>query len=220
MYKANPFINGEDRKGRKFTASFSGGKDSMLAIYRCINAGMTPISMMTTCPDDANASWFHKIPEAVLFELSRSVSIPLTLIKTSGEDYNKNFEAALLQALSDGAEFAVFGDIDIDEHLTWCCDRCKAVGIMPYFPLWQEDRKKIVHEFVDCGFKAKILQARHEKLKDGFIGEILTDELLEKIAASGADICGENGEYHTLVIDGPIFSFPLSNLDTKEKSYD
>jgi len=188
-----------------FIASYSGGKDSILAIYRAVRQCYRPVALITTYNTDKNRSWFHGIPEAVLQSVSDSLGIPVWLIKTAGEEYAQNFEKTLLQAKELGAEICVFGDIDIEDHHHWCSERCRNTGIEPLFPLWGEDRKKLVYEFIDSGFTANITVIDTSRMSAGFLGQTLTKETVNRIAAQGADICGENGEYHTFVSAGPLF---------------
>lgn len=193
-------------KNKKFVASFSGGKDSTLAIYRAIKMGLKPVCLIITYNTDKKRSWFHGIPEEILNEISESLNIPIWLIKTSGKEYVKNFENALLKAKENGAEICVFGDIDLDCHLEWCSERCKNVGLEPFFPLWKEDRKKLVFEFLESGFTTNITVINTNLLSAKFLGKTLSKELCAEIEKEGADVCGENGEYHTFVSDGPIFN--------------
>ncbi|TJX15615.1 diphthine--ammonia ligase [Tissierella creatinini] len=192
-------------KGKKFVASYSSGKDSTLAIYRAISQGLIPMELIITYNVDKERSWFHGIPQHVLDNISKQIDIPISLIKTKGEEYEKNFEAKLLDAKKKGAEVCIFGDIDLEAHLEWCTDRCKAVGLEAYFPLWKESRKSLVYEFIDLGFKTIITVVDSSRMPEDFVGKILTREVAAEIEKSGADICGENGEYHTFVFDGPLF---------------
>lgn len=98
-----------------------------------------------------------------------------------------------------------FGDIDLEGHLEWCTQRCKAVGLEAFFPLWKESRKKLVYEFIDLGFKTLITVVDTSRMPEYFVGKVLTREVADEIEKSGADICGENGEYHTFAFDGPLF---------------
>jgi len=193
----------------KFVASYSGGKESALAVYRAIEQGHIPVALITTYNTDMGRSHFHGLSQPVLENVSDALGIPLMLIKTSGADYMQNFEKALLGAKALGAEGCVFGDIDIEGHRQWCSQRCENAGLEPLFPLWGERRKKIVHEFIDSGFVANIAVVNTNHLGDDFLGERLTREVAARIEAQGADICGENGEYHTFVSAGPIFSQPV-----------
>ncbi|WP_010681270.1 Dph6-related ATP pyrophosphatase [Acetivibrio cellulolyticus] len=194
----------------KFVASFSGGKDSMLAIWRAIKQGMVPLELITTYNIDAKVSWFHGVPDELLMKIRDSIGIPINLVRTSGDEYAANFENALKKAKECGAEVCVFGDIDLEVHRTWCTDRCDAAGIEAYFPLWNESRESLVYEFIDSGFKAIIKVVDNKKLSPEFIGSLLTRETVNKIKESGADMCGENGEYHTFVYDGPLFKEPVN----------
>lgn len=195
----------ESLKGKKFVASYSGGKDSMLAIYRAIKVGLEPVCLIITYNKDRNRSWFHGIPKEVLNSVSNSLNIPIWLIETTGDEYVKNFEQGLKKAKEQGAEVCIFGDIDLQGHLDWCTERCNNVGIEACFPLWQEERKKLVYEFIESGFTSNFTVINTNKLSDKFLGMVMTKEICAEIEKNGADICGENGEYHTFVSDGPIF---------------
>lgn len=193
-------------KGKKFVASYSVGKDSTLSIYRAIKQGMVPMELFTTFNVDRKRSWFHGVPLPLLNRISKEINIPVTVIETTGEKYTENFESKLRRAKENGAEVCVFGDIDIEGHLEWCTERCKTVGLEAYFPLWKESRKKLVYEFIDLGFKTMLTVVDNTRMPEGFVGKILTKEVAKEIADYGADICGENGEYHTFTFDGPLFS--------------
>jgi uncharacterized protein (TIGR00290 family) len=211
----NRHINGDELvnntfNGRNFVASYSGGKDSILAIYRAIKLGMKPVSLIITYNIDMERSWFHGIPNDLLKDVSVSLDIPIKLIKTSGKDYAANFEKELIAQKENGAEVCVFGDIDLEEHLQWCTARCDAVGIEAFFPLWQEERKALVDEFIEDGFTANIIVVDTNRLSEKHLGMKLSPMTVSSIAAEGADACGENGEYHTFVSDGPLFKTPVS----------
>lgn len=195
----------EHLKGKKFVASYSGGKDSMLAIYRAIKAGLEPLCFIITYNKDRNLSWFHGVPKGLLENVSKSLNILIWLIETNGEEYTKNFEKGLTKAKELGAEVCIFGDIDLEGHLVWCSERCENVGLKPYFPLWKENRKTLVYEFLESGFSSTFTVINTKMLNDKFLGMTMTKEICEQIEKEGADICGENGEYHTFVYNGPIF---------------
>jgi len=205
--------------GKKFIASYSGGKDSVLAVYRAKNAGLAPAGLITTYNTDAGRSWFHGVSESLLQSAAASMAIPVTLIKTSGEQYAANFEKALAEAKHGGAEVCVFGDIDIEGHFEWCSARCENTGLIPYFPMKNEIRKNVVYEFIDAGFLAVITIVDTSRMPKHFLGQTLTRDVADAIEASGADICGENGEYHTFVYGGPLFTQTIKykRLDTIER---
>jgi len=194
----------------KFIASYSGGKESALSLYKAIREGHEPIALITTVNTDEGRSYSHGLSEDVLGAVSKSLGIPLWMVKTSGKEYADNFEEALLKGREQGAEACVFGDIDIEGHLEWCSQRCENVGIKPSFPLWGRPRKDVVFEMIDSGFVANISTINTKFLSKDFLGKRLTKEVAKQIADTGADICGENGEYHTFVSDGPIFKHPIA----------
>lgn len=200
---------------KKFVASYSGGKDSALAIYRAIQAGHEPMALLTTYDEKNKHSWFHNIPYLLLQEISKSVDIPITLVNTGAESYTSDFEKALLSLKEQGAQMCVFGDIDIQEHFDWCNNRCENVGLEGSFPLWKSNRRELVHEVIDVGFKTLITVINTDRVNESHIGKVLTYELIEQLEKENVDVCGENGEYHTFVFDGPIFKKPIEFKQTK-----
>ncbi|MDR0879668.1 MAG: diphthine--ammonia ligase [Clostridioides sp.] len=192
----------------KFAASYSGGKDSALALYRAIQNGFEPVSLLTTYNKNDDRSWFHGVPTEVLYKVSELTGIPLKLVAT-GDDYGADFESALIELIDNGVNACVFGDIDIQEHYDWSDLRCKHVGIKSCFPLWNGNRSDLVYESIEKGFKAVIIVVDTARMSERFLGKTLTRELVDEIAGEGVDICGENGEYHTFVYDGPIFKSPV-----------
>ncbi|MDR3598306.1 diphthine--ammonia ligase [Clostridium sp.] len=190
----------------KVVVSFSGGKDCTLSLYRMIKSGYNVIGLVVTF-DNQNDSCFHKIPRDILQSVSKELEIPIIEVDCSdGKVYEQEFESALKLAKGKGAEICVFGDIDIEAHKKWCLDRCDAADIKGIFPLWQEDRESLVNEFMDYGFKAIIKKVNLKALGQEFLGRELTKDVIQEIKRLGCDPCGENGEYHTLVFDGPIFN--------------
>lgn len=194
---------------QKFIMSYSCGKDSTLALYRMIKAKHTPLALLVTVDSKKLRSWFHGIPSKLLNDVSSSLNIPLLLVKSEGDNYKETFVKALIEAKANGAEACVFGDIDLEEHRSWCTERCNEAGIKAVFPLWNEDREKLTYEFIDSGFKTVIKNVRLADLKEEFLGKILDKDIVSKIKATGSDPCGENGEYHTFVFDGPLFNYRI-----------
>ncbi len=197
-------------QGKKFVLSYSGGKDSILALYRAVQMGMEPCGLLTTYNIDMGRSWFHGIPEEVLQAVSDSLGLPVTLIRTSGDAYRDNFLRLLKAKKAEGVEACVFGDIDIAGHLEWCTELCRDAGIEAVFLLWQQPRAQLVRELIDLGFVANITVVDTSRLGEKHLGMVLSEEVLASIVEDGADVCGENGEYHSFVSDGPLFSAPVS----------
>lgn len=197
-------------KDNKFVMSFSGGKDSILALYRMINNGYEPVALLTTAKKDDDKSWTHGLSQELLKKVSDSLGIPLLIVQCDVFEYEDKFEQNLTIAKGMGASICAFGDIDIEEHKKWDLKRCSNVGLEGVFPLWQEDREKLVYEFIDSGFTTIIKTVNLKYMSEDFLGKKLTKELISEIKNTGSDVCGENGEYHTFVIDGPIFKRKIS----------
>ena len=207
---------------KKFVLSYSGGKDCILAMYRKIKEGWTPVALLTTIKKSSPESWTHGLTFDSLEEVSKSLDLPIIYVECEASEYEDRFEDKLRIAKDMGAETVVYGDIDIERHRKWGVDRAKNSGVNYEFPLWQEDREKLVHEFIDSGFKALIKKVNLNYMSSDFLGKTLTKDLIEEIKATGSDACGENGEYHTFVYDGPIFKnrIFINSEDVKlEKNY-
>lgn len=193
----------------KFVSAFSTGKDSMLALHRMVAAGHIPVGLIVMYNSTAQRSWFHGADDALLESISAALGIPLLRYATDGSDYNETFEAALRRGMELGAEVCVFGDIDIPGHRQWDEERCAQTGIATALPLWNESREALVRETIHAGYKCIIKCVNASKLPESFLGRILDDGVLEDMRTHGIDLCGENGEYHTIVVDGPLFRWPV-----------
>ena len=204
---------------KKFVISFSGGKDSMLALHRMIKNGYTPVALLTTVKKNEGESWTHGINLDFLNRVSKSLGIDLITVECGVSEYESEFERKLLEAKEKGATICVYGDIDIEHHRQWGVDRCNSVNMNAEFPLWQENREDLVYEFIDNGYRAIIKTINLNNLGEEFLGEILTKDLIQKIKETGSDACGENGEYHTFVSDGPLFKIPI-NFEIESKILD
>ncbi|WP_289293828.1 diphthine--ammonia ligase [Romboutsia ilealis] len=189
----------------KFIMSFSGGKDSILALYRMIKKGYEPIALLTTVKKNQEKSWTHGLGKEFLHRISKSLDIPLLLVECDVNEYERKFEEALIKAKDMGATMCVFGDIDIELHKKWDVDRCKNAGIKAELPLWQQNREDLVYEFIDSGFTTVINKVNLKYMGIEFLGKELNREIIDDIKSTGSDACGENGEYHTFVVDGPLF---------------
>lgn len=190
----------------KFVLSYSGGKDSVLAMKRAMDLGHEPLVLLTTVPPGEAESHFHRLPLELLAEAARSLGVPLDVLRTQGEAYARDFEGALLKWKDQGAQMVVFGDIDLEEHLAWCSARCEAVGMNPLFPHWGKPRAEVAAEFIREGFVSLITVVNTDKMDQRHLGRDFTAAVVAELAAEGVDVCGESGEFHTFVVDGPLFS--------------
>lgn len=185
----------------EFVASFSGGKDSILSIKRMIDNGNRIVAIIISTIENEGLSWTHKIDLEYFKRVAEILKCEVIFTNTDIKNYEIAFEKALDEAKSLGASVCIFGDIDIPIHLSWNKSRCMNVGIECIHPLMFEDREKIVSEFIHSGIKAKIVKVDENKLPLEFVGMDLSIEMVEKIKTNypTVDLCGENGEYHTII---------------------
>ncbi|WP_244835101.1 diphthine--ammonia ligase [Clostridium sp. BJN0001] len=198
--------------------SFSGGKDSMLCLYKAINKGYN-ISALLVTSDCQNHSNFHRIPMKILDKVSKSLGIRIiNVIVNDGENYEEKFEEGLRKAKKFGASTCIFGDIDIDSHKVWGEDRALHASMDAEFPLWNRKREEVTNEFIKSGFKAVIKKVNLDYLSSDYLNEELDFKLVSKFKDLDIDVCGENGEYHTFVYDGPLFKNKIDfKVVAKEK---
>jgi uncharacterized protein (TIGR00290 family) len=195
--------------GSLFFSSWSGGKDSCLALYHAIQHDGIPKALLTMMTEGKERSRSHGLPITVLKNQATSLEIPLVLSNSSWADYEETFLTAAREFKKEGVEYGVFGDIDLEPHLEWVERICASVSIQVCEPLWKRDRSELLEEFLSLGFKAMIIAVKQGTLDNNFLGKPLDHHVISDMKEAGIDASGENGEYHTVVIDGPIFSSPI-----------
>lgn len=196
---------------KKVCVSYSLGKDSTLALYRTLKSEKEVVALIISVDAKNLRSWFHGVDTKLIDAVSKSLNIPVILAKGDGNDYREVFIEAIKEAKKLGAVECVFGDIDIEDHYKWCNDVCIDSGVESHFPLWQQSRRAIVEEFIDSGFKAMVKTVSKQfNVDEKFLNQTLSHQLIDQFEEIGIDVCGENGEYHTFVYDGPLFSKPIN----------
>ena len=108
-----------------------------------------------------------------------------------------------------GIKLGVFGDIDLEDHRTWEEQVCATAGLAAWLPLWQQPRLDLLSELIDLGFKATIISIKADLLDRSFLGRVIDRTVVQQLLAAGVDPSGEEGEYHTVVTDGPLFKTPV-----------
>ena len=194
----------------KCVLSFSGGKDSILTLHKLKEAGHEITGLLVMMNRELGRSWFHGVDPPLLQAIADSLGLPLIPCESAGEDYHLAMEEGLRRAADRGAEACAFGDIDAADNAAWCRARCSAVGLQPLFPLWQRDRVENTWEAIALGYRCVIKCVRNRDLPQSLLGHVLDEQVLREMEERGIDVCGENGEYHTVVLDGPIFRYPVS----------
>lgn len=191
----------------KVFCSFSGGKDSMLALYYGLKKYKKVDYLFTMLSEDCIHSRAHGLPKNLLEKQAQSIGIRLITKCSSWKEYEDNFLNFLDEYVKGGV--GIFGDIDLQEHLDWVENVCSKKDVEVFEPLWLKKRKDVVSEFLSLGFKAKIIAVKKDLGIEKYLGKDLTFALADEFEKIGVDACGENGEFHTFVYDGPIFKHPV-----------
>jgi uncharacterized protein (TIGR00290 family) len=189
--------------------SWSGGKDSCLAMWRAQQSGMSIKRLITAMDESGASSRSHGIPPELITAQGAALGIEVGFYHTSWTTYQDEFVATLRTARNDGITHAVFGDIDLMAHREWEEKVCALAGLEACLPLWNEPRAKLVDEFLAAGFKAVVVCVNGNFLSEQFCGREFDAAFIADLP-EGVDACGENGEFHTFVYDGPAFDHPVA----------
>jgi len=202
----------------KVVASWSGGKDSAYAHYLATQQGHQAINLFTMMMSESKSN-FHMIPSSILDTQAKAIGIPLVKKITSAKTYEKDFKTALLECKAHGAEGLVTGDIyEVAGHEEgWLGRVCKEIGLMPIKPLWMGDTKTIYLDYLKTGFKATVVRTKLALLGVEWLGRELDRKFYDDILKLGnVDACGEGGEYHTVITDGPTFKKKIEIQETQK----
>ncbi len=203
-------MNSVPARNTRFFCSWSGGKDSCLALHRACESGAKPAYLLTMLCEDGIRSRSHGLRREMLEAQASSMGTPLLTRCAAWSEYEPVFIDALRGMRKEGVETGVFGDIDFPPHLEWEEKICAEAGMVPCLPLWKCSRLELLDEFLLLGYKAVIVTVKQDLLGREFLGQTIDREIIRKFQEAGIDPCGENGEYHTLVVDGPLFTRPLA----------
>ncbi|MDP2928027.1 MAG: diphthine--ammonia ligase [Candidatus Omnitrophota bacterium] len=203
--------------GKAFV-SWSGGKDSTLAYYNAIKNDKVKVAyLLNMLSENGTHSRSHHLSVAMLKAQAEAMGIPIMQRQATWGGYEEEFKKALTFFKKEGVQAGVFGDIDVQEHRDWVERVCSESGLNAILPLWQRSRESLMGEFIACGFKAVIVAVKLECMGSEWLGRQLDAEFVRDIKRlPQVDLCGENGEYHTFVYDGPIFKKPVE-FTTGEK---
>ncbi len=205
----------------RVVASWSGGKDSCFACYKAIQKGFD-VSALLTFVTEGGESNFHKLRPELLDAQSKAIGIPIVKCKTTSDTYEQEFKSALRRFKAENIEGLVTGDIyEVPLHEEgWLVRVCKEVNMTPIRPLWNCDTKQVLANFIREGFKATVVKIKTDSLGEEWLGKPLNSMFLDEITKVGTvDPCGEGGEYHTFVTDGPFFKESIEIVETKKTTY-
>lgn len=204
--------------GVKAFCSWSGGKESMLSLYKVQKEGIEVKYLLNMLREDGKYSRSHGLSSKILQMQAENIGIPIIQSKCSWETYEHLFKNAVSQLKEDGVTTGIFGDIDIEEHRSWVERVCKEIGIEPILPLWGSERGDLLREFIGSGFKAIVVAVDASFMGKEWLGRDINNKFVNDLKTMGnIDLCGEKGEYHTFVYDGPIFKKPVEIIHMGEE---
>ncbi|MCG8321728.1 MAG: diphthine--ammonia ligase [Cytophagales bacterium] len=207
---------------KKAIFNWSGGKDSALALHRVLQQGDYEVGrLLTSINTHHQRISMHGVREKLLEQQAESIGIPLQKLQLSEEpdmdQYNQIMQKMMETFKKEGYRHAIFGDIFLEDLKKYREDKLNLIGFSGHFPIWQEDTRTLIRKFLDLGFKTILVCIKSEVLDKSFAGRIIDEQFLKDLPQN-VDPCGENGEFHTFVFDGPIFRHPIS-FDIGEKVY-
>ena len=188
-----------------YIASWSGGKDSCFACYRAIIEGYDVSHLVNFTSKEHKKVSFHGTETKLIQLQGEAIGIPLLQKETTWDSYEEDFKEAVRSLLPSGVKGMIFGDLYLEEHKEWTERICGELGIESVEPLWGENLEGNLLEFINLGFEAVVVSLNADVLDKKWIGHKLDKEFVAYLKEKDIDIAGENGEYHTLVTDGPIF---------------
>lgn len=205
--------------------NWSGGKDAAFALFRLGQQKDVQVRCLLTSLSAAyRRISMHGVREALLLEQTRQIGLPLRTVflpeDTEMEEYDRIMAGQLRTLAAEGVRYAVFGDIFLEDLRKYREERLEAAGMQGIFPLWKEDSTSLLRSFLQAGFRAVVTCVNAALLDKSFAGRVIDESFIRDLPA-GVDPCGENGEFHSFVFDGPLFSSPVRYTagDVIEKTY-
>jgi uncharacterized protein (TIGR00290 family) len=187
--------------------NWSGGKDSALALYHCLQNPEIEIKyLLTTVNDSVNRISMHGVRESLLLRQAEEIGIPLYQVRLPEmpgmQEYDDTMRYHLDKLKAEGITHSIFGDIFLEDLKAYRDQRLAEVGLTGIYPLWKRDTYELINEFLSLGF-GTVIACTQERLGH-LAGQEITPELIAGLP-DDVDVCGENGEFHTYAFKGPIF---------------
>lgn len=180
----------------------------MLALHRALAAGVRIEALLSMFEEGGARSRSHGLPRHLLQSQADALGLPLVVREAGWAGYESVFTDQLRRFADEGLTHGVFGDIDLQPHRDWEEKVCAAAGLTAVLPLWGEPRRALVDELLARGFRARVVCVDGRRLDANFCGREFDADFLADLPPE-VDACGENGEFHTFVFDGPRFARPV-----------
>ncbi|AKV00513.1 hypothetical protein AKJ09_07176 [Labilithrix luteola] len=192
--------------------SWSSGKDSAWALRELRRRNDVDVVGLLTTVDEEGRVAAHRVPRALVEAQARAIGLPLRTIELPRSPSNATYEAAMREAFAhyrdEGIAHVVFGDLHLQDVRAYRERLFDGTGVSPFFPLWGRATDALAREMIDGGLRAVLVALDAQRIASELIGHTFDDELLRALPTS-CDPCGEDGEFHTFVFDGPMFKEPI-----------
>lgn len=192
--------------------NWSGGKDSSLCLLEAQRQGLPVNALLTSVNSTYNRISMHGVRRELLYQQAAALSLTLHTIEMPEQPGMQEYETTMRQKVQElqqaGFTHAMFGDIFLEDLRLYRETQLQQMNIEPLFPLWKRETATLMKEFIKHGFKAVVVCVNERFLNKSFCGREIDESFVNDLP-SGVDICGENGEYHSFVYDGPVFSKPI-----------
>ncbi len=202
-----------ERPRAPFALSWSGGKDSALVLRSLRSQLLEPEALITTVTETYERISMHGVRRELLARQAEELGIALVEVLIPPDCVNEVYDARMAEAFAaaplSGVEAVAFGDLFLEDVRAYREGRLAAAGKRGLFPLWGNDTAQLAREFLDAGFEATLVCVDPHVLDPAFCGRRYDERLLAELPP-GVDACGENGEFHTFVSAGPIFTEPIA----------
>lgn len=190
--------------------SWSGGKDSVMALGEILSSENYAVAaLITTVTRDSDRISVHGVRRELLHRQARALALPLHEVFISPAPTNEEYESQMKEALAlyfkRGVRQVVFGDLFLEDIRRYRERMLREIDMQPLFPIWQRDTSELIREFMQSGFRAITTCVNAERLNSSMVGRLIDQDFLARLP-EGVDPCGENGEFHSFVFDGPLFS--------------
>ncbi|QXP70447.1 diphthine--ammonia ligase [Polaribacter sp. R2A056_3_33] len=198
---------------KKTYFNWSSGKDSALALYKILQDPTYNLDLLvTTINKDFNRVSMHGLRNDLLLKQTASIGIDLKTIEFPADVTMDMYAEIMKEAMDSLVEkkysHTIFGDIFLEDLKTYRDNKLAEVDITGVYPLWKKDTKEVLQEFLALGFKAITVCVNAKLLGEEFVGRVIDEQFIKDLPEN-VDVCGENGEFHTFVFDGPIFKNPI-----------
>ena len=197
---------------------WSGGKDSCFASYKAKQQGHRIISFINFTNADGTGSVSHGLSASIIQRQVVLIDIPFLQKAMPQKSYRDAFKALIEELKTkEGIEGIVFGDIYLQEHRDWINKVCEELKVEPILPIWTQDTESLIKEIIGSGFKSIVVSVKRDVLGKEWLGREINSTFVKNLKAMGSiDPCGESGEFHTFVYDGPIFKKPVQFIPGKK----